>query len=62
MYWDIINNLFLVVSYFQVPLNIAFGRPLEGDVEARNLEIVLDCVILIDIGLSFVTDNYSDPG
>ena len=62
MYWDILSNLFLVFSYFIVPLNIAFGKPLPEDEASRNLEIVLDMVILLDIIISFVTDTYSDPG
>jgi len=62
LYWDIGNNLFLIYSYFNVPFVIAFGMQQTINQNERKIELLLDVIILIDIALSFITDNYSEPG
>lgn len=60
LYWDVINNIFMLISYFLVPYQIAFGGPSTS--EMHQLELILDTVVFLDVIFNFITDNQSDPG
>lgn len=63
MYWNILSTCFLTISFFVVPYCIAFDRPYEqGDESLRRIALTIDIVLLIDICIQFITDNYSEPG
>ena len=60
LYWDVLNNIMMLISYFLVPLQIAFGGPSTS--EMHQLELILDIVVFLDVIFNFITDNQSDPG
>ena len=60
--WSFISSLALTYSFFVVPSFIAFGKPFPEDIEYRNIEILVDSILLLDVFLQLITDNYSDPG
>jgi len=60
--WYLFNLNCYVVSYLVVPYSIAFDLPQKEDPNWKKLEIVLDLMILLDIGANFVTDRDEDPG
>lgn len=63
LYWDLFASLLMLISYFMVPYQIAFGGPRGDNAEDFiSLEIILDIIILIDVCINFITDSYSDPG
>ena len=49
----------VTISYFQVPYQIAFGGP--NSAWEHNVDIFLDIVLLVDVVMNFITDQYSDP-
>jgi len=44
-----------------IPINVAFGMDSRSR-SVQTLEVVIDSVLLVDIMLNFVTDNFSEPG
>ena len=56
------NDAFLIVSFFLIPFNIAFGKQALENSAMHKLEIFLDAIFLFDIILNFITDDYSEPG
>ena len=60
LYWDVISGFSMILSYFLVPYQIAFGGPYSA--EGRAIEISLDVVFLITLLLRLITDRYSEPG
>jgi len=57
----LISIIFMVISFFLIPLNIAFGMK-DRPEHVQTLDIVIDSVFLVDILLNFITDKYSEPG
>lgn len=56
--WDLIVNLCLLFSFITVPFTIAIGRQ-NGQPTLRHYDLAVDVILVIDIVLSFFTDNYS---
>jgi len=60
--WDIFTNIFMLYSFINTPYNIAFGLPNEEDSDLKAIEWMIDIIFLVDIIVTFITDNYSKDG
>jgi hypothetical protein len=54
----------LFISFFLVPYHVGFGTPLPGPdgQTQRDIEMLIDVILVTDIILSFFTDRYSEGG
>jgi hypothetical protein len=60
--WKLLMIIILLWSCFMVPLNIAFEKPKEHESWLRYSEVVVDIILLLDVIVNSVTDEYSSPG
>lgn len=58
--WDQLTSVAFLVSYILTPFNIAFSLDLTD--EMREIELILDTIMLFDIFANFFTDKFSNPG
>lgn len=58
--WDLVMNSIYIISFFMMPLVIAFRlEPLDNQAY-RDFELFIDFMMVVDIGLTFITGYYED--
>jgi len=60
LFWDLLLNLIYIISFFLIPLVIAFRLEHLAFKKYRDFELFMDFMILIDICFTFVTSYYDD--